>query len=114
MGHNSVVVVRNDALDTIERHGQEFASNMVRAIYGKRLLDPSWNGDFATSTHANPAQVVWNEHADWTGLIAVGGNHGTVIGRVPNRGLHRERDQQIAVLQTVAYQLGFNLVPRKS
>lgn len=113
MGHNSVIIVRNDALDVIEKNGQEFATGMVRAIHAKKLLDPGWNGDFGAGSHGNPAQVVWNQHADYTGVIAVGGNHGTVLGSTFNGGRHHTPDEQLSVLRAVADHLGFDLVPRK-
>ncbi len=113
MGFNSVVIVRNDALDAIEKNAQEFADNMVSTINHFQRGKDIGNGDFGAGFHGNPAQVVWNQHADYTGVIAVGGNHGTVIGSTFNGGRHHTPEERLSVLRAVADHLGFDLVPRK-
>lgn len=108
MGFNSTVLVRNDALGCIEKD-PEFGKKIADAIH--RLSHERKGIDIGSGFNVNAATVVETHHASGTALVAVGGNHATVVtsvGDVP----HHEEEGQIKILQALAEQLGYRLVKK--
>lgn len=111
MGFNSVVLVRNDAFEPIRAASGGFIREMIRALGDVHTLRAPL--DFSgVPGHGNPAQGVWNAHADVTGVLAVGGNHASVLYHAWNTGKHHAKEDQLALLRGWARQEGFDLVPR--
>ena len=109
MGINSTIFIYNDLLGEIERDPEGFVREMCREIQG-----------FGYSTEMKtffPGQstVMSVAHADYVTVLAVGGNHATVLGRMHNGGRHHSPQDQVKLLREIASQHGFNLVrkPKK-
>jgi hypothetical protein len=76
MGNQTTVIIRNDAIGDIRRNPEEFVKTLAEMIEHGRT------GDFAVFSHGNPAQVIETHHADYTVIVAAGGNTARVIGHV--------------------------------
>ena len=119
MGHNSIVLIRNDAFESIQSCAKGFVDMMVdtlsRLSWYKTHGGRERNEDFSgVDGHSNPAQAVWNEHADVTGLIAVGGNHATVLYKTWNGGRHHDPEDRVELLRRWATSIGYDLVKHRS
>lgn len=107
MGHNSTILVLNDRLGEIERDPEGFVKEMIQAISRKGMQDK------AVDFYPGQTSVISCAHADQVTVMAVGGNHATILGRVYNGGIHHTAEDQIEILKRIANNYGFRLV-RKS
>jgi hypothetical protein len=107
MGYNSTVLVLNDRLGEIERDPEGFVKEMITAIHRKGSRDEEM--DF----YPGQSSVIHCAHADEVTVMAVGGNHATILGRLHNGGNHHTEENQISILKRIADDYGFRLV-RKS
>lgn len=106
MGHNAAVVVLHDALDQIEKD-PEFGSKLSRAIL--RASHTRQREDVRAGCHANAACVVTTHHADIVSMVAVGGNHGSVMLETWNGGNHCTEEDQLKLLRELAAKYGYQL-----
>ena len=114
MGYNTTVIVLNDALNDI-RGDPEFGAKLVAAIMATplrshRLIDASAGrhlADVSAGCHMNAASVIESHHADGIAIVAVGGNHATVIGH--SRGTHHTEEDRLNIVTELADQLGYTL-----
>ena len=107
MGFNSTILILNDQLSSIERDPEGFVKEMVNAI--SSIGCSGSKRDF----HPGQSTVMSVSHADAVTILAVGGNHSTVLGRVYNGGKHYTVGDQEDLLRKLVDQHGFRLV-RKS
>ena len=86
MGHNTSVIILNDAFHAIE-DDPEFGKNLVDAIRchighcSVRHTDVEARSKKG-GIHCNAASVIESHHADQTSVVAFGGNCGQVLGEV--------------------------------
>ncbi len=108
MGFNSTLLILNDHLGQIERDPEGFVREMVNAI--SSLGCSGDQEDFHSQS-----TVMSVAHADTVTVLAVGGNHATVLGRVYNGGKHEAPEDKEFVLRRLAEENGFRLVrkPKK-
>jgi hypothetical protein len=112
MGWNSTLIVLNDALSFIEKDFK-FGKSVSDAIaeqhmtLGKRV-------DISAGNFGNAASVISQQHADLTQIVAVGGNHGSLLGMVLGGGRHHEQETQLKILKDLAGQLGYDLRKKPS
>ena len=109
MGYNATVVVIVDALHEIE-NDPAFGRNLAQGI---RELDMPRHGErsfvhVAARSHSNAAIVIEKHDADFTALIAVGGNLGSVL-QTGYGYRHQQREEQVKLLRAWAGKLGFKL-----
>lgn len=104
MGYNSTILVLNDRLSEIERDPEGFVREMCREIQGF-----GYSQDMTTFFPGQSA-VMSVAHADTVTILAVGGNHSTVLGRVYNGGNHHTVEDQEFILKRLADEYGFRLV----
>lgn len=105
MGFNSTIVVMNDAVGDIEKD-PDFGKNLARAIAsGKTKVD------VRAGSSINAATVISNNHADYTSLVAVGGNCGTYLTGVYSF-RHNEEAVQVELLKAFADKLGYKVVKK--
>ena len=107
MGFNSTLLLLNDQLSSIERNPVAFVKEMLNAISSIGCSGDQqdfWPGQ---------STVMSVSHADTVTVLAVGGNHATVLGRVRNGGKHHTTEDQEFILKRLADEYGFRLV-RKS
>jgi hypothetical protein len=109
MGHNTSVIVLNDALDQIAKD-PEFGKNLADAISqlsarrGERV-------DVHAGNHCNAASVIETHHADQSALLLIGGNYGSVVGRTFGWS-HHEKDAQIEMLRRILDDMGYRIVKK--
>ena len=104
MGFNSTILILNDQLSSIERDPEGFVKEMVNAI-----SSIGCSGD-KQDFHPGQSTVMSVSHADTVTILAVGGNHSTVLGRVYNGGKHHTPEDQEFILRRLADEYGFRLV----
>lgn len=112
MGFNSTVIVMNDALHEI-KSDPDFGKNLAHAI----MMHGAGQGrhvDVGAGGHANAASVVDCQHADVVSIIAMGGNHGTVMLRTHNGGRHHAESEQIDLLKALADKYGYRLTKKST
>jgi hypothetical protein len=102
MGYNSTVLVLNDRLGEIEREPEKFVKEMLHAIQRSAMADQE---DF----YPGQSTVMSCAHADVVTILAVGGNHATVMGRFHNGGRHYQEEDQVKLLRELADKYGFSL-----
>lgn len=110
MGFNSTIIVMNDAVHEIESD-PEFGKNLAQAIM-MHSAGPGRRLDVPAGSHSNAASVVDCQHADVVSVVAIGGNHGTVLFRTHNGGHHHDESDQIELLKSLADKYGFRLTKK--
>lgn len=105
MGFNTAILILNDCLNEIDKDPERFALNLTRAIkmsFGEKKPYPIGIGQ---------AQVIYQEHADSLGILAVGGNTGSILGYVPGRKVRNDgsEDAKLAILKELSRQEGYYL-----
>lgn len=114
MGHNTSVIVLNDAVHLI-REDKEFGKKLADAI-GELQLPAKmrrhggeWGVDVSSGGHTNAATAIETHHADYDTLILFGGNTGTILSNCI-RPHGKEGDSlDVAYLRELADQMGFTL-----
>jgi len=106
MGFNSVVFICNDAIGQIEKDPvgwwQKTWCELASVPHGKPAT-------YGFGNHCNGFQAVWNQHADNTALIMIGGNMATVVDSTHHRLGHHEEDTQNAFLKEVLEKRGYTV-----
>ncbi len=111
MGYNTTVIVMNDALHQIAQD-EKFGEKLVDAICGLSISDdtegvrvPSRN--VSAGGYVNAATAVETHHSNRNTIVAVGGNHATVIGYT--FGSHHNPEDKESILRWLASELGYSL-----
>lgn len=99
MGFNTTVLILNDGMDNILTD-KDFPVKLHRQIL-------KGEGDFSIGNHCNAGCVVDCHHADYTSLIAVGGNYGTVFAKSVAGHSHHSDEDKLAMLVSLATQMGY-------
>jgi hypothetical protein len=73
LGHQTVVILRNDAIDHIRAHPQQFVEQLLEATDMVASGFMPDGVDFPTGNHGNPGRVVAVHHSDNTAIITSGG-----------------------------------------
>jgi hypothetical protein len=108
MGFNTTVIVLNDALDQIEKD-PNFGKNLSRAIMSLPIKGGSV--DVHAGNHCNAAAVIESHHADYSALVLVGGNYGSVVGKSFGWS-HHEKEAQLCMLKNILDDLGYRIVKK--
>jgi hypothetical protein len=105
MGFNSVILICNDAVCKIEDDPKGWWkkawSKLSELTYGKTKT-------FGHGNHGNAFQAVWNQHADFTGVIMVGQNGATVFGS-SLYGKHHTEEGQLKILKEILRDKGYTI-----
>jgi hypothetical protein len=116
MGWNTTVLILNDAVHLIEGD-KSFPGKLSQAIALAGAARGRRDGqvDVSIGNHLNGCTVVTKHHADQTALIAVGGNHATVVHQTFGNDKHHTAEGQERLLRDWAEAMGFRLVrkPKK-
>jgi len=64
MGFLTTITIRNDALDEIKKHPEEFAKNVLNACSGNMRGNMSSDKEFGLGSHANMTICQEPKHAD--------------------------------------------------
>ena len=115
MGFNSTIIVMNDALHDIAGD-KDFGAKLAAAVQ-KLSLGSKHNGphgvDIRAGCYGNAATAIESHHADYTTIVAVGGNCATKLGTVYGTTHHKEEDK-LTILKQLADELGFGLRKKAS
>jgi len=111
MGHNTAVLILNDAIHGVQEDPKAFADNLMRA-WGlfQRTGNPT---DFAIGNHVNGGTVFHEAHADVTGVYAIGGNHTSKLFTVYNGGNHHTDDDRVKLLKELAAEMGYTITKKR-
>jgi hypothetical protein len=99
MGFNTTVVILNDVVHNIAED----------PTFGQRLADAISSGDSSRHELQNGVQVIESHHADYTTVVAVGGNMGICLGTAIGCSVV---DDPVAIVRSLARDLGFDLRKR--
>lgn len=130
MGYNSVIFICNDSIDQIDKNLEAWWTKTKSALSmvfpdGTLGRNAEWAAksaigfgsstdlaDYGIGNHANGCQAVYCAHADYTALIAVGGNYATVLGQFYTGYKHHDHDSQVKLLRALADKLGYRLIKK--
>jgi len=112
MGYNTTLFLLNDATDAIDRDPAGWWDKAKQSMSKAFRNEPYREREFGHGNNANGFAAISNEHADVTVLIAVGGNHATVLDKAYNGGIHHDEESQIELLRGWAAKLGYRIVKR--
>ena len=90
MGHNTVLYIDNDALEEITRDLPGWWERVKIAIKANAT---SSHDQIGAGSHWNCTQVVSVAHADFTQVVAVGGNYATCLAVLRGDSHHTEEDK---------------------
>lgn len=106
MGHNTAVLILNDALDQIE-NDPDFGKNLAQAI--RRTSSSAERIDVRAGNHCNAATVLATQHADFAQIFVVGGNCGFKLGDFWMCEDWRENSTQMEIIRRLAEKHGYTL-----
>lgn len=108
MGFQSTITILNDSLHLIEEDPKAWWETTQAQIMGHRGQAPA---PYAFKNRSNSFSVVSVHHADVTSVIAVGGNHATILGQLYQQD-HHTPEAQVVLLKKLAAELGYKLVKK--
>lgn len=109
MGFNTGVLILNDDLYAAEQDKEGFATNLLNAIGEQSRGKPSESVDFRIGNNLNGGSVFLQSHADFTNIVAIGGNYTTHLFTSLSHTHHRIEDK-LKLLKELADHLGYRLV----
>lgn len=110
MGFQTTITILNDALHDMESDPKGWVDKTI-----KQIQSHSGNQDaqsYGFGGHANGFTIDAMHHADVTSVIAVGGNHSTVLGQFYNQG-HHDNDTRLALMKKLAESMGYTLTKKR-
>ena len=102
MGLMTNITILNDHINKINEDPIAWWNSVYHQICSSRARKEN----FSNNTTVNSVQ-----HADTTTILAVGGNHTTVLGYTHHTNHHKE-EQQVEILKALAADLGYRLVKK--
>ena len=109
MGGNSVVFICNDAWGEIDKDPAGWWAKTREALMSSACMGGETK-EYGFGCHANGFRAIWNLHADFGGLIAVGGNWAQVISSMYGCWRHNDPKVQLELLAKAADRLGYKLI----
>lgn len=105
MGYNSAILIHNDAMGCLDDQQvlQTWWQNMHSAIQSRNLIDVS------IAYNANGSSLFHMDHADYTGIYAIGGNYTTQLGSRLGYS-HHTQENKLEILKELAKDMGYRLV----
>jgi hypothetical protein len=111
MGFNTAVLILNDSLGSMEQNPQGFVENLSNAI-GKFYYEKE-SVDFAIGNHVNGGSVFHVDHADFTGVYAIGGNYTSKL--LVKYGISHHKDEdKLELLKLLADNMGYRIVKKRA
>lgn len=111
MGYNTGVLILNDAVGAAQKDPQKFAENLLQAL-SEHSLRPNEPVDFAIGNNVNGGTIFYQQHADITGVVAIGGNCTSELLTTYNGGRHHTPEYQERLLRELADKLGYRLTKK--
>ena len=102
MGIITNITMLNDHINTINEDPVKWWNEVCHQICSLRAREQNYS---------NATTVNSVEHSDTTTVLAVGGNHTTVLGYSPNIN-HHKKEAQVEILKALASDLGYSLVKK--
>lgn len=111
MGHNTAVLLLNDAIHGIQEDPKAFTDALMGAWHKfQRSHAPV---DFCIGNHGNGGTVFHEAHADVTGIYAIGGNHTSKLFTGYNGGKHHTDEEKVKLLKQLADEMGYNITKKR-
>lgn len=109
MGFNSTVMILNDHLGDLDKKTMETIVTICGSAHSSENMR-----ERGCHLHGQEIEVMSVEHADVTTIIAVGGNHHSILGKVWG-GRHHTSELRIKLLKNLVREMGYRLVklPKK-
>jgi hypothetical protein len=107
MGFQSTIMILNDAMEEIDKDPKGWwqkTKSLITRHNGTKSPE-----EYGFGTHGNGFTLVDVHHADNTSVIAVGGNHASLLTRLSKHPHHDEKGQ-IELLKALAKEHGYRLV----
>ena len=104
MGHNTSMLILNDALNSI-KNDKEFGRKVHEAVC--ELSSGRGQIDISSGGHCNAATVVETHHADATSVVAFQGNLATVLAE--HIYAYGDEPEEIRILKQLADKYGYSL-----
>jgi putative N-acetylmannosamine-6-phosphate epimerase len=102
MGLMTNITILNDHINEINNNPTAWWNSVYHQICSTQARELNYS---------NETTVNSVEHADTTTILAVGGNHTTVLGYTQHTSHHKE-EQQVEILKSLAADLGYRLVKK--
>lgn len=112
MGFNSVVFICNDTISAIEKDPAGWWQKTWHKLCSIGFKDN--DGEYGFGHCVNGFQAVYNQHADATGIIMVGGNHATVVDTTYGVPSHHTEEGQDSILIQLLEKRGYKVTKCKS
>jgi hypothetical protein len=109
MGYNSVVFICNDAWGEIDKDPAGWWAKTRQELVSHECMSGETK-EYGFGCYGNGFWAVWNQHADYGALIAVGGNWAQVISSMYGCWQHNDPDVQLELLGKAADRLGYKLI----
>ncbi len=109
MGYNSLLFICNDVRSEIDKDPAAWWERARASLQG---YDGDLPSSFGFGRSANGFQAVWNQHADLTAMVLVGGNHATVVGSTCNQGRHHDEEDMVAACKAILEKRGYTIRKR--
>jgi len=111
MGHNTAVLLLNDAIHGVQEDPKGFTDALMDAWH-KFQRNHGNPTDFPVGNHGNGGTVFHESHADVTSVYAVGGNHTSKLYTTHNGGKHYTDEERLKLLKELAAEMGYNIVKK--
>lgn len=111
MGRNTTILILNDAFSEINKDPAGWWEATKQAALQEYLFKSQHKTgvEYGFGSHSNGFRVICEDHADYTNLIAVGGNHASSLLRVHNDGKHHSEQEQADLLLLAVQTMGYEL-----
>ena len=111
MGFQTTLTILNDAIPAIEADPKGWWEKTMQEIQSH----PGNLGSksYGFGHHANGFAVAAMHHADVTSVIAVGGNHSTVLAQLYGQGHHSD-ETRLELMKKLADEMGYSLTKKRA
>jgi len=111
MGHNTAVLILNDAINGVQEDPKGFADALMDAWH--KFQHTHVPTDFCIGNHSNGGTVFHESHADVTGVYAIGGNHTSKLYTGYNGGRHHTDEDRVKLLKELAAEMGYTITKKR-
>lgn len=110
MGFQTTITILNDALCEIDSDPIGWWEKTRTEIMNHRGNQKP--NSYGFKSYSNAFSIASFHHASVTSVIAVGGNHASILGQFHNQGHHTE-EYKLELLKKMANELGYSLTKKR-
>lgn len=112
MGFQTTLTILNDAMNEIDADPVGWWEKTRHEIMNHRGNGQKPNS-YGFKGYSNAFSVASFHHASVTSVIAVGGNHASILGQFHNQAHHTE-EYKLELLKKMANELGYSLTKKRT